>query len=102
MSVKKIDVLNFETEILNTPGVALVDFYADWCGPCKMIAPNIEKIAEECPDATVGKVNVNESPDLATKYGIKNIPTIMVFNNGTLISKAVGYHSKEDLLAMLK
>lgn len=102
MSVKKINTQNFEKEILNAPGTALVDFYADWCGPCKMVAPNIEKVSEECPDTIVGKINVNESPDLATKFGVKNIPTIMVFKNGNLVSKAVGYHSEEDLLAMIQ
>lgn len=101
MSVKNLNVHNFENEILNSTSTSLVDFYADWCGPCKMVAPIIEQIANERPEINVTKVNVTESPDLATKYGVQNIPTLMVFKNGRLISKAVGYHSKSDLLAML-
>ena len=102
MSVKNLTANNFENEILNSTGISLVDFYADWCGPCKMVAPVVEQIAEERSDITVAKVNVNESPDLATKYGVKNIPTLMVFKNGILTSKAVGYHSKSDLLAIVE
>ena len=98
----KMTTQSFKEAIQNTKGLLVVDFWAEWCGPCKMVAPNIEKVSEECPDAIVGKINVNESPDLATKFGVKNIPTIMVFKNGSLVSKAVGYHSEEDLLAMIQ
>ena len=70
MSVKKLNSLNFESEILNNTGIALVDFYADWCGPCKMVSPIVDEIAAERSDITVGKLNVDESGDLAMKYGV--------------------------------
>ena len=102
MSVKKLNTTNFETEILNNPGTSLVDFYADWCGPCKMIAPIIEKIASETPDITVGKINVEESPDIAGKYGVISIPTLIVFKDGKEYSKLVGYKPKGVILDLLK
>ena len=101
MSVKKINETNFEKEILNG-GTALVDFYADWCGPCKMIAPIVEEIAAENPDITVGKVNVDESSDLAAKFGVMSIPTLIVFKNGQEYSKVVGFNSKGAILDLLK
>ncbi len=77
---------------------ALIDFYADWCGPCRMIAPTIEAIAEERADVFVAKVNVDNSPELAIRYGISSIPTMLVFKNGELTSKIVGLRSKGQLL----
>ena len=77
---------------------ALIDFYADWCGPCRMLAPTIEAIAEERGDVLVAKVNVDNSPELAVRYGISSIPTVLVFNNGELKSKVVGLRSKGQLL----
>ena len=82
-------------------GTVLVDFWASWCGPCKMIAPIVEEIAAERPDITVGKVNVAEEMDLARRFGIASIPTILVFKNGELSKTSIGYCSKEELLALL-
>ena len=79
----------------------LVDFWACWCGPCKMIAPIVEEIAAERPDITVGKVNVDEEMDLARRFGIASIPTILVFKNGELSKTSIGYCSKEELLSLL-
>ena len=79
-------------------GCALIDFYADWCGPCRMIAPTIEAIAQERADLLVAKVNVDNSPELAVRYGISSIPTMLVFKNGELTSKIVGLRSKGQLL----
>ena len=96
----KINEINFENEILNS-SAALVDFYADWCGPCKMVAPIVEEIATERTDITVGKINVDESPSLAMKYNVNSIPTLIVFKNGIEINRIIGYRSKEDILAAL-
>ncbi len=100
MSVK-LNSQNFADEILNKNGTALVDFYADWCGPCKMVAPILEEIAEENEDITVGKINVDESTDLALKYGVSSIPTLIVFENGEETDRIVGYRPKEDILDAL-
>ena len=90
---------NFDETIASS--TVLVDFWASWCGPCKMIAPIVEEIAAERPDITVGKVNVDEEMDLARRFGIASIPTILVFKNGELSKTSIGYCSKEELLALL-
>ena len=90
---------NFDEAI--TSGTVLVDFWASWCGPCKMIAPIVEEIAAERPDITVGTVNVDEEMDLARRFGIASIPTILVFKNGELSKTSIGYCSKEELLSLL-
>lgn len=97
--LKKLNEQNFDSEI--AMGTTLVDLYADWCGPCKMIAPIIEEIASERNDITVGKVNVDADPQIAIKYGVASIPTLIVFKNGQEVARAVGLRSKEDILAML-
>lgn len=97
--IKKFNSDNFSAEISN--GVALVDLYADWCGPCKMIAPIIEEIANERTDITVGKVNVDTDPQIAIKYGVESIPTLIVFKNGQETDRIVGYRPKEDILSKL-
>ncbi|MBR4940537.1 MAG: thioredoxin [Clostridia bacterium] len=99
--LKKINVQNFENEVLNNAGTVLVDFYADWCGPCKMVAPIVEEIANEREDISVGKVNVDESGALAMRYGIVSIPTLMVFKNGEETARIVGFRPKNDILARL-
>ena len=101
MSVKVLNNQNFESEIIQGNGVSLVDFYADWCGPCKMMAPLIEKIAAERPDVTVGKLNVDESSDIAATFNIMSIPTLVVFRDGKEASRIVGFVSKEKILAEL-
>ena len=97
--LKKLDSNNFISEI--SEGITLVDFYADWCGPCKMIAPIVEEIAAERSDITVGKVNVDNDAEIAIKYGVASIPTLIVFKDGKPVSTMVGYRMKDDILAML-
>jgi thioredoxin 1 len=99
--LKKLDNQNFENEVLNNEGTALVDFYADWCGPCKMVAPIIEEIANEREDITVGKINVDENPELAIKYGVSSIPTILVFKEGKEDARLIGFRDKSDYLKAL-
>lgn len=101
MSAKKLNEQNFEQEVLNQD-LALVDFYADWCGPCKMMAPIIDAIANERQDITIGKVNVDENPVLSSQYKIMTIPTIIVFKNGEIANQISGLRSKDQLLDLLK
>ena len=93
---------NFEEEVLNSDLPVLVDFWATWCGPCRMLAPVIEEIAKEYEGkAKVGKVNVDEEEALAIKFGIASIPTVLVFRGGEITDKIVGYRPKEDIEALL-
>ena len=96
----KLDVQNFDEEIKNNSKV-LVDFYADWCGPCKMIAPIIEEIADERKDIAVFKLNVDESAAIAIKYNVMSIPTLIVFENGQEKTRIVGLRQKDDILSKL-
>ena len=100
--LKKLNNQNFDNEVLNNNGIALIDFYADWCGPCKMVAPIVNEIANERSDITVGKVNVDENNSLAIKYGVVSIPTLIVFKDGKEQTRIIGYRLKEDILAILK
>lgn len=94
---------NFEEEILNSTKPCLVDFWATWCGPCKMISPIIEELAEEYADTVkVCKINVDDEPELAIKYNVSSIPTVMLFENGNVKDTVVGYRPKESFENMLK
>jgi len=102
MAEIKITKENFENEVLKSDIPVMVDFYATWCGPCKMIAPIVEEISEEYEGKIkVGKVDVDEAAELAIAFGVSSIPTIIVFKNGEVHKKAVGYRSKKELEDML-
>ncbi|MGN0534017.1 MAG: thioredoxin [Eubacterium sp.] len=93
---------NFESEVLNSDKPVLVDFWAVWCGPCQMVGPVVKEIAEEYANQIkVGKVNVDEEPELAAAFGIESIPTLMVFKNGKAVNMAVGYRDKAQIIEML-
>lgn len=92
---------NFKDEVLNSNIPVLVDFWATWCGPCRMVAPIVEEIADEYDGRIkVGKVNVDEEPELSMQFRVASIPTLMVFKNGKLVNTAVGYRPKADILAL--
>lgn len=92
---------NFESEVINSDKPVMVDFWATWCGPCRMIAPIVEQIANENDNIKVGKVNVDEQMELAIKYKIDAIPAILFFKNGELVKKSVGFSEKNELLQII-
>ena len=100
MSVQKLNQNNFDNTVAN--GTALVDFYADWCGPCRMVSPIVDEIAEERNDITVGKVNIDDENALAMKYGVMSIPTLIVFKDGQEKTRIVGARPKAAILAQLQ
>ncbi len=100
--VKKVDNNNFDAEVLKAGEPVLVDFYADWCGPCKMVAPILEEIANENTNIKVCKVNVDEAQDLAVKFGVASIPTLIVFKDGEVSVKNVGALPKDKILSLVK
>ena len=103
MSVLKFEEGNFEEEVLKATGKVLVDFYADWCGPCKMMSPIIDDIANEVDGKVkVGKVNVDNNQELAIEYDVMSIPTIMIFENGKNIKTFIGVTDKNEILEVLK
>lgn len=100
MSALNINKNNFVEEVMNSEKPVLVDFWASWCGPCRMVIPVVEKIAEEYPEYKVVKVNVDEEQELAAQFGVMSIPTLMVVKNGEVVNKAVGAKNKQQILAM--
>ena len=100
MSVINITNANFE-EIKNGKKTVLIDFYADWCGPCRMVAPIVHEIADERNDIVVGKINVDNEPELAQKFGVMSIPTLVVLKDGAEANRVVGVRQKPQILALL-
>ena len=101
MAVLTITQENFEAEVLQSDKPVLVDFWATWCGPCQMMSPIVDEIAAEREDIKVGKVNVDDQRALTEKFGIMNIPTLLVFKNGSAAGRIVGFKPKEEILAQL-
>ncbi|TWU17975.1 thioredoxin [Allorhodopirellula heiligendammensis] len=96
-AVKEFTDDNFDTEVLNSDAAVLVDFWAPWCGPCRQIAPMIEELATENPGVSIGKVNIDENPGVAQKFGINSIPTLLLFKNGEISESFVGVRPKAAL-----
>ncbi|HIY13502.1 MAG TPA: thioredoxin [Candidatus Agathobaculum merdipullorum] len=102
MSVLNITDTNFESEVLSSEQPVLIDFWASWCGPCRMLSPVIDKIADEVSDIKIGKVNVDEQPELARQFGVMSIPTLVVMKNGQVTQQSVGVQPKEAILSMIR
>lgn len=101
MAVMVINKENFQNEVLTSDKPVLLDFYADWCGPCRMVGPIVEEIAGERSDIKVGKINVDEQSELAAQFGVMSIPMLAVIKNGEVVNRSVGARPKEQILAML-
>ncbi|HIW14108.1 MAG: thioredoxin [Acutalibacteraceae bacterium] len=102
MSVLTVNTNNFENEILHSEKPVLLDFWAPWCGPCRMVSPVVDQIAEENPQFTVGKINVDEEPELAQAFGVMSIPTLVAMKDGKIVNQAVGVRPKGQILDLLK
>ena len=102
MPIVHITAENFEKQVLQAENKVLLDFWATWCGPCRMITPILEEIAAEDESITIGKIDVDQERELATRFGITSIPTLIVMDKGEAISTAVGYRPKADILKLLK
>lgn len=100
MAILHASATNFDTEVLNCPQTVLVDFYADWCGPCKMLTPVIDEIAAEHPEVKIVKLNVDNAPEIASRYSVMSIPTLIVFKNGQPAGQSVGYTGKQSIIEM--
>ena len=101
MSVININNNNFQDEVMHSEKLVLLDFWASWCGPCRMVSPIVDEIAAERSDIKVGKINVDEQPELAAQFGVMSIPTLVVIKNGKVVNQAVGDRPKAQILAML-
>ena len=101
MAAININNNNFLSEVMSSEKKVLLDFWAPWCGPCRMVVPMVEEIAKERPDIKVGKINVDENPEIASQFGIMSIPTLVVMENGKIVEQAVGARPKDAILAML-
>lgn len=102
MSILKITNSNFEQEILKSDKTVLLDFWADWCGPCRMISPIIDDLANEATNAKICKINVDEEPELASRFNVMTIPTLAIIKDGKELQRSIGVKSKKELLEMLE
>ena len=102
MAVIKLTKDNFDQEVMQSDKPVLIDFYADWCGPCKMMSPVVEEVSDEMPDVKVCKINIDEEMDLAQKYGVMSIPTLILFKNGQAAQRLVGVRPEEEIRELLK
>lgn len=102
MSVLNVNKNNFENEVVKSEKTVLLDFYADWCGPCRMVSPLVDEIAEENPQILVGKINVDNEPELSQAFGVASIPMLVTMKDGKIVNRAVGARPKEQILAMLE
>jgi len=102
MMIIQVNRNNFEKEVLNSEKTVLIDFYADWCGPCKMLSPVVEQFASENEEIKVVKINVDDEQDLAIEYGVMSIPTLVVIKNGQEVNRSVGLVSNDDILNLVK
>ena len=102
MAIVKVTESNFEQEVLRAEGKVLVDFWAVWCGPCQMLFPIVDEVAAEAGNVKVGKVNVDEEPALAAKFGVMSIPTLLVFENGKVVKQSIGYIEKDEVMALIQ
>lgn len=102
MAVMKLTAQNFDTEVLHAEGRVLVDFYADWCGPCKMMGPVVENLSEETPGVKFCKINIDDEMEIAQRYGVMSIPTFMAFDGGEVVGKQIGAVPKEKLSELLR
>ena len=102
MAIIKLEEKDFDKEVIESKKKVVVDCYADWCGPCRMLGPVLEEVSEEKTDYTFYKLNVDDAEEISMKYGIMPIPTVLVFDNGELVNKSVGLIPKEDIFELLK
>ena len=102
MRAVNINLENFHEEVMNSDKPVLLDFWAPWCGPCRRVVPLVEEIAAERPDIKVGKINIDEEPELTGKFRVMSIPTLMIFKGGQMVKKTLGAMSKEELLEFLE
>lgn len=102
MAVVKLNGDNFEKEVLQAEGKVLVDFFATWCGPCKMMGPVVDNLAEEVKNAKICKLDIDESQQIAGQYGVMSVPTFMVFEKGQVVNKSIGVMPKESLVKLLE
>ncbi len=102
MSIVTITTENFESEVLSSDKKVLVDFWAPWCGPCRMLSPIVDEVADAHPEVKIGKINVDDERDLAVKFNVMSIPTLLVFQNGEVVNKSIGLISREDVEKLVK
>lgn len=102
MEIVKITSENFNSEVINSDKKVLIDFWASWCGPCRMLSPIIEEVAADCPEVKVCKVNVDEESDLASAFNVMSIPMLVVLDHGKVVNKSIGYIEKEQVMQLIQ